>query len=238
VAQAVRAAAEREDSWIADEFRRTVAEAEQSARQRIEDIRKLGDQEMADQKQQNPVIISPTGYLSFANVFEKRAVVQGGEERYSVNLIFDENDQKTEAYKNLQKAILDAAKQFWGDKMPKGINWPLKDAEEKSGTYEGYTPGRKFISAWTKTAPGIINAKREDILDRDAVFAGQRARLAIKPFAYDKGGNKGVGLVFDSLQIVKADMPRIDGKAPAKDLFPDDLGDANDAGGDDEDIPF
>jgi hypothetical protein len=200
-----------------------------------EDIRELGVQEMADDKQSNPMIISPVGYLSFANVFEKRAVVQGGEERYSVNLIFDEADQKTEAYKNLQKAIMDAAKKFWGDKVPKNVNWPLKDAAEKEGKYEGYTTGRKFIGAWTKTAPGIIDRNREDILDKDVVWAGQRARIAIKPFAYDKGGNKGVGLVFDSLQIVKADMPRIDGKAPAKDQFPDDLGDAND---DSDEIPF
>ena len=196
----------------------------------------LGDEDMADQRQQNPVIITPTGILSFPNLFEKRAVVAGGEERYSVNLIFDEAAQKTDAYKALQKAIMDAAKKFFGDKIPKNMAWPLRDADEKEGKYEGYTAGRKFVGAWTKTAPGIIGPDKADVLGKDSVWAGQKARLAVKPFAYDKGGNKGVGLVLDCVQIVKFDMPRIDGKTPSKSAFPDDLETSNDS--DDDEIPF
>lgn len=189
---------------------------------------------MADARQTNPVIVTPTGILTFPNFFEKRAVVEGGEERFSGNLIFDEEAQKTDAYKALQKAILEAAKKFFGDKMPKNMNWPLRDAEEKADKYEGYEAGKKFIGAWTKTRPGVIGPDKADVTDKDTVWAGQKARFAVRPFAYNKGGNSGVGLVLDCVQIVKFDCTRIDGKKPAKDVF-DDLGGSSDT---DDEIPF
>ena len=68
----------------------------------------------------------------------------------------------------------------------------------------------------------------------EQVFAGQLVRAAINPFWFDVSGNRGVSWGLNSVQIVRADMPRIDGVMPPEKAFPDlpeeDLGD--------EDVPF
>jgi Protein of unknown function (DUF2815) len=196
-------------------------------------IRELGDIDMADKKQSNPVVQTPVGLLSFPNLETARAAVEGGEPRFSANLIFDEEAQKTDAYKALSKAVMDAAVQFFGDKLPKDIRWPIRDAAEKEGTYAGYEDGKKFVGAWTKNKPGLIGPDKADVLPTD-VFAGQKARFAVRPFAYNKTGNKGVGLALEAVQITKFDMPRLDGKTDAKKFF-DEVENKDDDG---DDLPF
>ena len=44
------------------------------------------------------VVQTPTGILSYPHFFKPRPVVEGGQPRYSANLIFDEVTQKDPAY--------------------------------------------------------------------------------------------------------------------------------------------
>lgn len=189
-------------------------------------------------KQSNPTILSPVGTLSFANtLFEKRAATEGAEEVYSCNVIFDPDDQKTDAYKAMKKAIKEAADKFFGEgKYPRNMRWPIRDAAEKEGQYEGYKSGDTFITVKTKSAPGVIGPKKEDVV-ASQVWSGQRARVALRPYAYNKAGNAGVGLALESVQIAKFDMPRMDGRAADPRKVFDDL-DGDSAVSEDDEIPF
>jgi Protein of unknown function (DUF2815) len=169
-------------------------------------------------------VITPYGKIAFPNLFEARAVPgTGNDPRFSVTLIFDEAAQKKPEYKALQDEILAAANEkFPGLKGKFGaLRMPLRKGEEKSEQYAGFDPGTVFISPWTKERPGLVDRNRNEILTKAEVWAGQLARARVRPFAYDTSGNKGVGLMLEHVQIVKADMPRIDGRKSAAEVFTD-----------------
>jgi hypothetical protein len=162
-------------------------------------------------------ITTPFGMLSFPNIFKARPPADGAEPRFSINIVFDEEAQKTAAFAELKKAVDECVKEKWGDKPPKNLRNPLRDAGEKD--YGGYDDGKIFINAWTKTPPGIVGPDCEDILDANDVWAGQLARATVNPFAYDTSGNKGVAFGLENIQIGKFDMPRMDGRVAANKAF-------------------
>jgi len=169
-------------------------------------------------------INTPYGTLAFPTLFEARAVPgSNNEPRFSCTLIFDEAAQKKPEFKALQDEILNAANErFPGNRgNHKALRMPIRKGEEKSEKYQGFDPGTVFISAWTKERPGLVDRNRNEILTKAEVWAGQLARIRVRPFAYDTSGNKGVGLMLEGVQIVKADMPRIDGRKSAAEVFTD-----------------
>lgn len=176
-------------------------------------------------------VITPVGVLSFPQLFEPKAAVPGGEARYSVNLVFDKEAQKHPAYTALVQAIEDEAKTFFNGKPPKNWRNPIRDAGEKD--YNGYNVGDKFISAWTKSKPGLVGPGREEILLPEEIWAGQKARVSVRPFGYNTSGNAGVGLALSNVQIAKYDMPRLDGRKKASEEFDDLTSETTD-----EEIPF
>ena len=161
-------------------------------------------------------ITTPVGVLSFPCLFEPKAAVPGAEPRYSLNLVFDKTAQATKEFKALVAAVEDEAKTFFGGKPPAGWRNPIRDAGEKE--YAGYNPGDKYISCWSKSKPGIIGPRLEDIELPEEVFAGQKARATIRPFGYNQIA-KGVGLGLLNVQIAKKDAVRLDGRMSAREEF-------------------
>jgi hypothetical protein len=165
-------------------------------------------------------IITPTGVLSFPGFFESRAAVEGAEPRYEGTLILDKTAQGSDEFRKLKEAIAKAAKDKWPNQMPKGLRSPIRDCAEKPD-YEGFDEGKVFFRAWSKSRPGLIDNRKQKILVPDDVWAGQLARFAVRPFAYDVSGNRGVLLALDHVLIVKKDMPRIDGRSSPENVFKD-----------------
>jgi hypothetical protein len=58
----------------------------------------------------------------------------------------------------------------------------------------------------------VINAPAD-------VFAGQLGRVTVSPYAYAVAGNTGCSLMLDNVQLVKQDMPRMDGRQDASQAF-------------------
>lgn len=166
-------------------------------------------------------ILTPPGTCSFLNLQTPRAVVTGGELRYSLTLIFNKEQQKRPEFKALQEGIDEALKEKWPARIPVGLKSPFHDAAEKAGQYEGYVAGDIFISPWSKNQPGVINARKEDVIDWGEYYAGWLARAKVRPFAYDQGGNKGCSFFLDHVQFLKPGK-RLDGRKPANESFPDD----------------
>lgn len=185
-------------------------------------------------------IRTPIGVLSFPNLFSPRPRAPGGEPVYQCSLLFDQAAQRDPAYQALRRAVAECIDQNFGQGKSQdkqflaSIRTPFRDCSEKQ--YAGYDlVGGKFISPWTKTRPGIVDANRNEILAPEDVWAGQSARATVSAFPYNTSGNKGVSFALNNLQIVRTDGPRLDGRKAARDEFDDVLGDGMMA---DNEIPF
>jgi hypothetical protein len=171
-----------------------------------------------------PALQTPQGMLSFPHLFVPKPRAKGGEPVFSLSLVLDENAQKSPEYAALKKAVLEAIEDKWpgkakDEKFVRALRLPFRKAEEKE--YAGYDKGKIFISAWTKTKPGLVDGQRQDISAPSDVWAGQVARATVAPFAYENSGNRGVSFMLNNVQITKANMPRMDGRKSAQEDFED-----------------
>ena len=185
---------------------------------------------------------TPIGILSFPNLFSPRPRAPGGEPVYQCSLLFDQNAQRDPAYQALRAAVAECIDATWGAGKSKdvafvaGLRLPFRSTQEKQ--YKGYDiPGGKFISPWTKSRPGLVDAHRNEITTPEDIWAGQAARATVSVFSYATSGNKGVSFGLNNLQICRTDGERLDGRALAKDEF-DDFGGPGAAAMADEDVPF
>jgi hypothetical protein len=166
-------------------------------------------------------INTPYATLSFVNAFAPRRRADGGEAVYNCSLIFDEQQQKSPAFKALQQACVAAAKKQFGDNVNlKTVMMPFRDGGEK--TYDGYGPGKVYVNPWSKNKPGIVDRNREDILTKEEVWSGQLVRANVTPFAWTNSGKKGVSLGLNHLQIIESEgRQRLDGKPSPSSAFDD-----------------
>jgi len=171
-------------------------------------------------------IRTPIGILSFPVLFSPRARAPGGEPVYQCSLLFDQQAQRHPDYEALRRAVFECIDDQWGQGKSQdkqflaGLRTPFRNCEEKQ--YAGYNiPGGKFISPWTKSRPGVVDAQRNEITVPEDIWAGQMARATVAPFAYNQAGNRGVSFALNNLQICRTDGPRIDGRKAAKEEFPD-----------------
>ena len=163
-------------------------------------------------------IRTPVGILSFPALFEARSPAPGADARFQINLLFDKEAQQSTEYKDLQNEIVKCAKEAFGADIDfSSIRLPLRNAGEKK--YNGYNEGSTFIAPWSKSKPGLVDARLQELYDPNDVWAGQKARATVKPFSYNTSGNRGVSLALNNVQIVKKDMPRIDGRVAANEDF-------------------
>lgn len=191
-------------------------------------------------------ITTPTGMLMFPHLFQPRPVVQGGDPRFSLILVFDEAAQKDPKFPAMKIEAAKVCDTEFGAGKSKDLDWqrrvkfswPFRDASEKD-QYAGFEPGKIFMTLWTKTKPGLVDGRNQVITAPADVFAGQLARATAKFFAYQVSGNTGVSVMLDNVQIVRPDMPRMDGRVDATKAF--DLVDEEEANtlvGAADDLPF
>ena len=187
---------------------------------------------------------TPIGILSFPQLFTPKPRAPGGEPVYQCSILFDQSAQKHPDFAALVAAMNELIDEEWGagksrDKAFLGtIRRPFRKTQEKQ--YKGYDiPGGLFISPWSKSRPGIVDAQRNEISVPEDIWAGQLARASVAPFAYNQAGNKGISFALNNIQICRTDGERLDGRRAAKDEFPDYDGPGALVGADaDDDVPF
>jgi hypothetical protein len=185
---------------------------------------------------------TPIGVLSFPVLFSPRPRAVGGEPVYQCSLLFDKNAQRDPAFELLRKAVRECIDDKWGDGKSKDAQFvatlhnPFRKTAEKA--YKGYDiDGGIFISPWTKSKPGIIDARRNEISTPEDVWPGQMARCSVAPFAFHNSGNKGVSFALNNIQICRTDGERLDGRRAARDEFDEYDGPGAAVMADDE-VPF
>ena len=159
---------------------------------------------------------------SYVNAWEPKSI-NGGAPKYSVSLIIPKSDTKT--IEKIQAAIQAAYDE--GQCKLKGngksvpalsvLKTPLRDGDAERPDDEAYADSY-FINANSGTAPGIVDADRQPILDRSEVYSGVYGRASINFYAFNSNGNKGIACGLNNLQKIKDGEP-LGGKSRAEDDF-------------------
>ena len=175
-------------------------------------------------KVSNPmkVITGPNTRWSYANVWEAKSV-NGGTPKFSVSLIIPKSDTATIA--KIRAAIEAAYKE--GEAKLKGngrsvpalsvLKTPLRDGDTERPDDEAYA-NAYFVNANSATAPGIVDADRQPILDRSEVYSRVYGRASINFYAFNSNGNKGIACGLNNLQKIRDGEP-LGGKSRAEDDF-------------------
>ena len=172
------------------------------------------------------VITGPETRWSYANVWEAKSI-NGGTPKFSVSLIIPKSDTRTIAK---LKAAIEAAYRE-GEAKLKGngktvpplstIKTPLRDGVSERPDDPAYA-NAYFINANSATAPGIVDADRQPILDRSEVYSGVYGRASINFYAFNSNGNRGIACGLNNLQKVRDGDP-LGGKSRAEDDFASEL---------------
>ena len=97
------------------------------------------------------------------------------------------------------------------------IKTPLRDGDLERPDDEAYK-NAYFINANSATAPGIVDADRQPILERSEVYSGVYGRASINLYAFNSNGNKGIACGLNNLQKIRDGEP-LGGKSRAEDDF-------------------
>jgi hypothetical protein len=182
---------------------------------------------MANQKNFSATKVVIPCKISFANIWEPKAI-NGGDEKYSVSCIIPKADKKT--LDRIQKAI-DAAREDgktrkWNGKIPPNLKLPLRDGDIDRPDDENYADCY-FLNATSKDAPQVVDRKVQPITDPMLVYSGCYCNVSVNFYSFNANGNRGIAAGLGNIQFVK-DGERLSGKASADTDF--------DALEDDEDI--
>ncbi len=122
------------------------------------------------------VITGPRTRWSYANVWDPKSI-NGGAPKYSVSLIIPKSDTKTIA--KIEAAIQAAYEE--GEAKLKGsgrsvpalsvLKTPPRDGDAERPDDEAYK-NSYFVNANSSTAPGIVDADKNPILERSEVYSG------------------------------------------------------------------
>ena len=179
---------------------------------------------MAKYKNPTKVITGPQTRWSYANVWDPKSI-NGGTPKYSVSLIIPKSDAAT--IQKIKAAIQAAYEEGEGKLKGNGrsvpplasIKTPLRDGDAERPDDEAYKDSY-FINANSATAPGIVDADRNPILERSAVYSGVYGRASISLYAFNSNGNKGIACGLNNLQKIRDGEP-LGGRASAEDDFAD-----------------
>lgn len=172
------------------------------------------------------VITGPDTRWSYANVWEAKSI-NGGAPKFSVSLIIPKSDTRTVAK---IKAAIEAAYRE-GEAKLKGngktvpplsaIKTPLRDGDTERPDDPAYA-NSYFINANSATAPGIVDANCQPILERSEVYSGVYGRASINFYAFNSNGNKGIACGLNNLQKIRDGEP-LGGKSRPEDDFATDI---------------
>ena len=161
---------------------------------------------------------------SYANVWQPKSI-NGGAPKYSVSLIIPKSDKKT--VEKIRAAIQAAYEE--GEAKLKGngksvppltaLKTPLRDGDLERPDDKAYA-NSYFLNANSGTAPGVVDADRQPILDTSEVYSGVYGRASINFYAFNSNGNKGIACGLNNLQKIRDGEP-LGGKTRAEDDFAD-----------------
>ena len=146
---------------------------------------------------------------SYVNAWEPKSI-NGGVPKYSVSLIIPIQAAYEEGQSKLKGN---------GRSVPalSALKTPMRDGDAERPDDEAYA-NSYFVNANSGTAPGIVDADRNPILERSEVYSGVYGRASINFYAFNSNGNKGIACGLNNLQKIRDGEP-LGGKSRAEDDF-------------------
>jgi len=169
----------------------------------------------------NAKVITGIVRLSYANVWEPRSI-NGSNPKYSVSIIIPKSDQDTLTRINqaVDAAITEGIGKFGGKIPPKeSLKLPLRDGDVERDD-EAYK-NSYYINANSITAPEVVDAHVQPILERSEIYSGVYARVSISFYAFNSNGNRGIAAGLGNIQKIK-DGEHLGGHASATEDFKSD----------------
>lgn len=161
--------------------------------------------------------------FSYPHLFEPKAAPGSTALKYSVSLIIDKTDTST--LKAIKAAINEAIKigveKKWGGKQPPKLKLPVGDGDRDRPDDPAYA-GKFFLNANSDRKPGIVDNSTPPIAitDPEELYAGSHGRAFINFFAFDKAGNKGIGVGLQHVQKLE-EGERLSGRVSVGEAFED-----------------
>lgn len=159
---------------------------------------------------------------SYVNAWEPKSI-NGGTPKYSVSLIIPKSDTKT--IEKIKAAILAAYQE--GESKLKGngrtipslasLKTPLRDGDAERPDDPAYA-NSYFMNANNSSAPGIVDADIQPIINRSEIYSGVYGRASVNFYAFNTNGNKGIACSLNNLQKIR-DGEHLGGRANAEDDF-------------------
>lgn len=160
--------------------------------------------------------------LSYVNLFEPKAIVEGGPLKYGTSILISKSDKANLDLinKTIQEVIQNSQDVLKGTK---GLRLPLRDGDEEKDSLE--YEDHFFMTVSAKQAPIVVDEDRQEIINPREVYSGCYGRVSMNFFAYNKAGSRGVGVALNAVQKTK-DGEALGGgytKAAVDEDFGDDL---------------
>lgn len=173
----------------------------------------------------NGNILTPKGRLSFPALFEPRTMQDaepGAVPKYSTSLLIPP-DADISALKAAAGAC---AKEKWGDRLPPKLKSPFLRAgdmlrRDGSPLYPPEMAEWVVLRPSASRAIGIVDHTSHAVPKEKAseAYSGRWARISVRPFAYDKAGNRGVAFGLQAAQLLDHDTPMAGAATRAEDEF-------------------
>ena len=159
---------------------------------------------------------------SYANVWDPKSI-NGGAPKYSVSLIIPKSDTATV---NKIKAAIQSAYEE-GESKLKGngksvpalsiLKTPLRDGDLERPDNPAYA-GSYFVNANATSAPGIVDAACQQILDHSEIYSGVYGRASITFYAFATKTSRGIACGLQNVQKIRDGEP-LGGHSRAEDDF-------------------
>ena len=168
------------------------------------------------------VITGANTRWSYANVWEPKAM-EGGKPKFSVSLIIPKSDSVTvgKIRSAIEEAYRDGQSKLKGNgkSVPalSTLRTPLRDGDLERPDDPAYA-NAYFVNANSASAPGVVDANRNEILDKSQVYSGCYGRASISFYAFNANGNRGIACGLNNLQKIRDGEP-LGGKASAESDF-------------------
>ncbi len=168
------------------------------------------------------VVTGPDTRWSYVNAWEPKAI-NGGTPKYSVSLIIPKSDTKT--IEKIKAAIEAAYHEGEGKLKGNGrtvpplatLKTPLRDGDVERPDDPAYA-NAYFMNANNSSAPGIVDADRQPIIERSEIYSGVYGRASVNFYAFNTNGNKGIACSLNNLQKIR-DGEHLGGKSNAEEDF-------------------
>jgi hypothetical protein len=136
---------------------------------------------------------TPIGVARYPKISKPDTTGEYADNKYKTDVVFSDEDLKT-----VKAQIVEfAKKEFTADELKK-LDLPIKEYKDKE-TGEVTT----FVRFKSQRKPIIIDAKRNKIPDDVEIGGGSRIRIGGTLNAYKKGGNKGVNIYLNAVQVIE-----------------------------------